>query len=167
MSKLLIKLEVFIERCSKVISYFIFIVIVIMVYEVSMRYLFHHATIWVHEVTQQLFGAASVLMGAYCLQKGKHIKVDFIYNLFPPRVRSAFDSFTLLIIIGWAFYYVYLGFPFAYESISTSEVSFTPLEAPLWPIKLSIPVAGLMLIIQALVKWIRSVYFTFTGKEIV
>jgi TRAP-type mannitol/chloroaromatic compound transport system permease small subunit len=166
MNRFLAKLESIADWSGKIASYFIFIVIAILLYEVTARYFFNKPTIWAHEITQLVFGGAAVLLGAYCLRHRQHIVIDVIYRLFPKRAKAIVDSVTILFIFWWVGLYLYLGFPYAWEAIVSKEASFTPLETPIWPIKLTIPIAGVLLLIQGLAMWIRSLYLAITGKEL-
>ena len=135
-------------------------------YEIILRYFFNLPTIWVHETTKLLFGAASVLMGAYCLLHNQHIRIDVIYGRFSPRVRAAIDCFTLLFIIFFAGLMVIYGIPFAKQAFDLGEVPIMAFKPVLWPEKASIGIAGLMVVIQALANWIRRFHLATTGKEL-
>lgn len=156
----------FTDWSGRLLSYFIYFVIVLLMYEIILRYFFNLPTIWVHETSKLMFGAASVLMGAYCLLHNQHIRIDVIYGRFPPRVRAAIDCFTLLIILFFAGLMVRYGIPFAYQAFQLGETPIMAFKPLLWPEKASIPIAGLMVVIQGLALWIRSFYLAITGKEL-
>ena len=156
----------FSEWSGKVLSYFIYFIIVLLMYEVILRYFFDLPTIWVHETSKLIFGACSVLMGAYCLLHNQHIRIDVIYGRFSPRVRAAIDCFTLLFILFFAGLMVKYGIPFAQQAFELGETPIMAFQPLLWPEKAAIPLAGLMVVTQGLVLWIRSFYLVITGKEL-
>jgi len=159
-------IDSFIEWSSSVLSYFVYFIIVLLMYEIILRYFFDLPTIWVHETSKLLFGACSVLMGAYCLLHNQHIRIDVFYARFSPRMRAAIDCFTMLFIFFFAFLMVYHGYSFAKMAFDYGEVPIMAFKPLLWPEKASIPVAGALVILQGIVIWIRRFYMATKGKEL-
>lgn len=156
----------FSDWSGRVFSYFIFFIIAFLMFEITLRYFFNAPTFWAHEMCKIIFGACSVLMGAYCLLHNQHIRIDIIYGKFSPRVRAAVDCFTLLIIIFFAGLMVWQGYGFAKMAFDLGEVPIMAFKPVLWPYKASIGIAGLMVVIQALANWIRRFHLATTGKEL-
>lgn len=159
-------IDFLIEWSGKVLSYFIYFLVVLLMYEIILRYFFNLPTMWVHETSKLIFGASSVLMGAYCLLHNQHIRIDVIYGRFSPRVRAAIDCFTLLFILFFAGLMVRYGIPFAYQAFQLGETPIMAFKPLLWPDKAAIPLAGAMVVIQGLALWIRSFYLAIKGKEL-
>lgn len=148
------------------ISYFIYIIVIMLIYEVTMRYFFNLPTNWAHETSKLMFGAISVLMGAYCLLHNQHIRIDIVYGRFSPRKRAAIDLFTMLLIFFFASLLVIHGMPFAIKSFVLKETPIMAFKPPYWPVKACIPLAGLMVLVQGLAQWIRALHLAITGKEL-
>ena len=144
----------------------VWFMIALLCYEVLLRYVFNAPTIWAHETTKHLFGIYSVLMGAYCLRYGQHIRIDVIYGAMPKRTQAIFDSITYLFIFFFLGLMVWYGIPQAVESYTLHEVPFMPFKPYYWPMKASIPLAAAFVLLQALANWIRSLAMAFTGKEL-
>jgi TRAP-type mannitol/chloroaromatic compound transport system permease small subunit len=72
-------------------------------YEVAMDSLFRAPTIWVHDLTIMLCATCFLFGGAYALTRGDHIRITFVYDLLPPRLRLVCD------LIGLCLALVYLG----------------------------------------------------------
>jgi len=155
------------EWSGKLISVVAFFMVCILVYEVTMRYAFVAPTIWAHELTQHLFGAYSVLAGAYVLLHRQHIGVDVIYNRFSSRGRAILDSVTYLLfflIIGILLWH---GIGIAQWSVAIRQtVSPSPWASPLWPLKLTVPIAAFLMFAQGLAHFIRALTIAITGKEL-
>jgi TRAP-type mannitol/chloroaromatic compound transport system permease small subunit len=45
-------------------------------------------------------------------------------------------------------------------------VSPSPWASPLWPVKLCVPLAAFLMLLQGLAKYIRTLNMAFTGKEL-
>jgi TRAP-type mannitol/chloroaromatic compound transport system permease small subunit len=137
-------------------------------YEVFARYAFNAPTIWSFDVTYMLYGTIFMLGAAYALHKGAHIRTDFFFEKWSIRTKGIIDStaylvfffpaiFTFLIVSwneGW----------YAYTIGETSEQ--TPWRPILWPFKLVVPLACLLLLIQGVSETIKSVYAARLGIEL-
>ena len=91
--------------------------------------------------------------------------MDLVFSSFAPRTRAVIDVLVLPVILFWAVVFIYYGSLFAWESWQDSEISFSLVEATLWPVKAAIPVAGLVLFLQTMALWIRALHFAVTGRE--
>lgn len=80
----------------------------ILLNEVLLRYLLNAPTIWAHETTIFLCGAAFLYGGLYCTARDRHIRVVLIYDALPARLRRGLDIVISLIcalasgIFAWA-----------------------------------------------------------------
>ncbi len=152
---------------GEVVKHAIWLMIAILCYEVVARYVFSAPTIWAHHTSQQLFGAYSVLMGAYCLRYGQHIKMDAIYDRFPRRTRAILDSITTLVILIFLGLMLWRGTLSALDSYRIGEVPHAiPFKPLLWPLRATIPLSAALCILQTLTNWARSLTMAFTGKEL-
>jgi len=113
-----------------------------------------------------VFGALGVLSGAYLLKHHEHIKVDLFYAQYPPRVKAVVDIVIYLIVIAWCVILCYFSIPYVIQTIQTGERGISSLHAPLWPIRMTIPIAGILQGLEALALLIRSAYFAIKGEEL-
>jgi TRAP-type mannitol/chloroaromatic compound transport system permease small subunit len=137
-------------------------------YEVIARYALNAPTIWSFDVTYMLYGTIFMLGAAYALHKGAHIRTDFFFEKWSIRTKGIIDStayivfffpsiFTFLIVSGAEGWY-------AFEINETSEQ--TPWRPILWPFKMVVPLACLLLLIQGVSETIKSVYAARLGIEL-
>lgn len=137
-------------------------------YEVFARYLFDAPTIWSFDVTYMLYGTIFMLGCAYALHKGAHIRTDFFFERWSIRTRGTIDSvayiafffpaiFTLMVVSWTESWY-------AFGIGETSEQ--TPWRPILWPFKMVVPLACLLLLIQGISETIKSLYAARLGIEL-
>jgi TRAP-type mannitol/chloroaromatic compound transport system permease small subunit len=140
----------------------------IVAWEVFARYAFNAPTIWSFDLTYMLYGTIFMLGAAYALHKGAHIRTDFFFEKWSIRTKGVIDSsayllfffpaiFTFLVVSwheGW----------YAFQIGETSEQ--TPWRPILWPFKMVVPLACLLLLIQGVSETIKSVYAARTGIEL-
>ncbi len=156
------------EWSGRLISVLILIIMVVLLYEVAMRFLFNAPTIWAHELSLHLFGFFSVLAGAYVHLHHQHVKIDIIYSRFSPRSRAIIDSFTYLLFFLFVGVLLRYGWMMGMRSLALGQiVSPSPWGSPLWPVRLAVPVAAFLLLLQGLAHFIRVLKFAVTGKELV
>jgi len=152
---------------GKIISFLIYPIMLVLVYEVVMRYLFVRPTIWAHETSCMLYGVHFLLGGAYALRHNAFVNVEAIYIRFSKRTRAIIDLIT------WTMFYIFAGVllwksvPWALASLSVFEYSDSTWGPPLWPVKFAIPIGVFFILLQGMTKTIKDAYMAVTGREIV
>lgn len=156
-----------IDFIGKTASFLIYPTMLVLVYEVVMRYYFTRPTIWAHETSCMLYGAHFIIGGAYALQRGAFVNVEVLYIRFSKRGRAVLDLIT------WTMFYVFVGtllwksIPWAWESFSVREFSDSTWGPYVWPIKMTIPFASLLMLLQGMTKTIKDAYLAVTGRDFV
>lgn len=138
-----------------------------LVYEVVARYIFHRPTIWSYEVTYMIYGTHYLLGAAYTLRVRGHIRIDFIYMKFSPRGRAIIDIVGYLVVFfPIMIVMIYGTFDLVREAYVLKEVSqFSPWQPILWPFKSVIFAGFVLLTIQGVAEFIRSVMTAVRGVE--
>ncbi|MFC1862703.1 TRAP transporter small permease [Thermodesulfobacteriota bacterium] len=89
---------------SKVTGYVATVVLGLMmlltVADVFLRYFFNSPITGTTEMTELMLVVVVFPAFAWCAIQGRHVKVDLIVALFPPRIQVFIDSFTLLATLG-------------------------------------------------------------------
>jgi TRAP-type mannitol/chloroaromatic compound transport system permease small subunit len=134
-------------------------------YEVIARYFFHAPTIWSFDVTYMLYGTIFMLGCAYALHKGAHIRTDFFYDKWSVKTKGIIDSISYIVFFFPAIFVLFIvswneGW-YAYSIGETSEQ--TPWRPILWPFKMVVPLACLLLLIQGISELIKSFYAARMG----
>jgi TRAP-type mannitol/chloroaromatic compound transport system permease small subunit len=128
-------------------------------YEVFMRYVMRDPTSWAFDLSYILYGALFLMCGAYTLSRGGHVRADVFSRRWPPRFQASlemllyflffFPGVLSLVIAGWGY---------GHESFVIREVSVnSPVGVPIWPLKLLIPAAGVLLTLQGVAEVLRCV----------
>ncbi len=165
MRRLLAGIDATSEWTGRIFGYIIYAGIAVLVYEVVARYFFGAATTWAHGISQRLFAVYYVIGAAYVLRHKAHINMDVVYNLFPVRTRAILDLFTSPLFFAVAWVVLWYGADFAWGSLKILETCTTPFHAPLYPVKLMVPVAGFLLLLQGLAKYSRDLVTAITGRQ--
>lgn len=160
----------FIDRISawsgKAFAWTVVLLTVVVCYDVVARYVFNAPTQWGFDAAYMLFGAGFMMAGAYTLSRNGHVRADLLYRTLRPRTQAVFDLvlYFVFFLPGIAAL-VYAGVEFANVSWAMREVSsVTSSGAPVYPLKLVIPVAGSLLLLQAAAEIARCILCIRTGQ---
>lgn len=142
--------------------------VVVVVWEVIARYVFNAPTIWSFELTYMLYGTIFMLGSAYALHKGAHIRTDFFFEKWSIRTKGVIDSVAYLVFFFPSIFVFMLvsGGEGWYAFTIGEESEQTPWRPVLWPFKMVVPLACLLLLIQGISETIKSVYAARTGLEL-
>ena len=151
-------IDIFTEWVGKVVSWGILPMVGSLVFEIVSRYLFSAPTIWAEDVSTMLYGAFFMLGASYALRKGKHIRTDFFYEKWPPRVQGLVDGIIyVLIFLPSIGFWTVVTWDFAYTSVLLNERSISSPWMPyVWPLKLAMPLTGFLLFIQGISETLKS-----------
>lgn len=139
----------------------------VVLFEVISRRIFGSPHIWSTEVINFIYGPHFMLVAAYTLLHRGHVNIDIIYNRFSIRVRGVLDIFThLLFFFPFCIIILYNGIIFAKTSWSMGETSESAALTIVPLIKTVIPVTFMLILIQGLANFIRSLVRVVRGEEI-
>jgi TRAP-type mannitol/chloroaromatic compound transport system permease small subunit len=119
------------------------------VYEVVSRGVFNEATTWVNESVIYGSSAVYLLVGGYALLHRRHVRIDLLLGMISPRAARVLELITLPFLVAYALALIIAGGDLAWSSFLQSEGTGSPWNPRIWPVKLCIPLAGLLLLLQA------------------
>ncbi len=135
-------------------------------YEVFMRYVFNNPTAWSFDMSFILYGTIFMMAGAYTLSKGEHVRGDFLYRKWKPRIQARID-----LVLYFLFFFpgilamIISGFEYGVASSVLGEVSVnSPAGVPIWPLKLIIFFSGVFLLVQGISEVLRCFVCIKEGK---
>ena len=99
------------------------IMVIIIAYQVIMRYIFAHANSWSEELARYLFIYDVMIGAAIAIRRNSHLQIDILINLMKPKVR------TILTIIATLAGMVFMVFLLSY-SITMSAGLGIPMSIP-------------------------------------
>lgn len=153
-------IDTFTRKQGEYSSLLIIPMLVVVLYEVFMRYVINQPTIWGFEATTFLYGVHYMLGYSYTDVLDGHVKVDIFTSQLSKKVQNILGLLTtclfFLPVIGcmtiWSIKY-------AITSVSGLERNPTSWAPPVWPFKIIMALAFLFLLVQGisnLLKYIRA-----------
>ncbi|MDB5746442.1 MAG: TRAP-type mannitol/chloroaromatic compound transport system, small permease component [Massilia sp.] len=160
----------FVDRVSswvgQAFSWLIVALTFLITWEVFARYVLNTPNPWAFDLMIMMYGAAFMMAGAYTLAKNGHVRGDVLYSFFPPRVQAGLDLLLYIVFfIPGVVALCWAGYTYAAESFAIREHStLTANGPPLYPFKMVIPFAGILLLLQGFVEIVRCVVCLRQGE---
>ncbi|MBD3678746.1 MAG: TRAP transporter small permease [Rhodobacteraceae bacterium] len=86
---------------GRVAMMLIVLLVMVMFYEVVLRYVFEKPTLWANELSLWMAGFIFLLAGLYAMQQRSHIRIYLIYDMMPRWAQKTSDVVSVVLI--WAF----------------------------------------------------------------
>jgi TRAP-type C4-dicarboxylate transport system permease small subunit len=118
-------------------------------FEVIARYFFVRPTIWAAELSQLCLVWGVLLGMAWVLAERRHIVVNAVTNLLPPRGRQVAAALSLVAVIVFSGWLVVYGWGIFWDSFTRGRLTGTMLNLPRWTSEAPVPLGFAMLMAQA------------------
>lgn len=153
------------EKTGVLASYLALPLIIVVVYEVFMRYAFNAPTTWGFEMTTFLYGVHFVLGFGFTHLHDGHVSIDVFEAKLPSRPRAILRILTSLVLFiptvgmlsAWSVIY-------AIDSWQNWERASTSWAPPLYPFKTIMALGFVLLLLQGVAKLIGD-FRVLRGSE--
>ena len=149
-------IDTIIEKMGRGVSLLIFGIMIITTVEVVLRYVFNHPTMWVWPINRQLFGLFILFAGIFTMHKEDHIKVEILYDLFPPKVKSIAKYIALVSFLLFIIALILQGSRMAWNAWLVKEKLSGAFRFPVYPLKILIPVTAFLFLIEGIIVFSRK-----------
>lgn len=144
-------IDLLVEKQGQLTSFLIVPLLLIVLYEVLMRYVFNAPTIWGFEATAFVYGMHYMLGLSFMEHAEGHVRVDIITSRFSPKTQAVIMIAGYLIIFMPVFVLMTWGaIKFAHTATVTNELNSTSWAPRIWPYKIIMALSFLLLAIQGL-----------------
>jgi TRAP-type mannitol/chloroaromatic compound transport system permease small subunit len=150
---------------GRVFAFLILFLVIAIMYEVVSRYFFNAPTRWSNEISQYLLTGVVMLGAGFCLVHDAHVRVDILHRNFSPRTRAVVDLISFLLIFMFVSAMVWKGGELCVDAFIHDKRSMTILEMPLFPSMVMVPIGGVLLGLQGMVRAIRAVLLLTKGSD--
>ena len=135
-------------------------------YEVFMRYVLNNPTSWAFDFSYLMYGGLFFMAGAYTLSRNGHVRGDFIYRMWRPRIQGIIElTLYILFFFPGVLALVYAGWSYGLDAEKIREVSVnSPVGIPVWQMKLMIPFGAGLLAIQGIAEVLRCILCIRDGR---
>lgn len=144
------------EKVGMAVSLLIFFMMIITTVEVVSRYVFNYPTYWVWPVNRQLFGFFILFAGIYTMCKDSHIRVEILYDNFPKKFKSVARWIALASFLCFMIALILQGYRMAWNAWMVKEKLTGAFRFPLYPLKILIPVAAFLFLLEGIIVFARK-----------
>jgi TRAP-type mannitol/chloroaromatic compound transport system permease small subunit len=156
-----LKIDLFTEWSGRCISWLVIVLVLLVGYDVTMRYLFQSGSIGLQEMEWHLFSIIFLIGAAYTLKHDEHVRLDIIYRskLLTDQHRAWIDAFgSLFFLLPFCALIIFSAWPFVSQAYIYNEASPDPGGLPArWLIKSMIPAGFVLLFLQGLAESIKKI----------
>jgi len=172
LSRILESVAVLINRISEWIgrlsAWLVVLMVLLVCYDVAMRYLLQAGSIALQELEWHLFSLIFLLGGAYTLKHDEHVRVDILYQAhwMTDKHRAMVDIFgCLFMLFPFCVLMIYSSIPFVMQSYGWGETSPDPGGLSYrWLLKAMIPFGFALLMLQGVAMSVRCLH-VITAQE--
>ena len=145
------------EKVGVATSFLVIPLVLVVAYEVLMRYAFNAPTVWVFEATTLLYGTHFIIGFSYTHKHNGHVSIDVFESRLAEKSRTILRLIVNLIVfmptVGmlsvWSVIY-------AADSWKNWERASTSWAPPLYPFKTLMAIGFILLFLQGVAKWIHD-----------
>lgn len=150
-------------RVGNGLSYIWLLLLLIIVFNVLLRYVFSEGRIELEELQWHLYSFGFLLGLGFAYQADAHIRVDVLHERMKPRTQAWIELYgILLFLVPFIALVLIFSMPFVASSWALGEISPSPGGLPFrWLIKAMLPVGFFMLALAVLSRLIRVWHFLF------
>ena len=150
-------------------SWLVLLLVLLVSYDVSMRYLFSGGSIALQELEWHLFAFIFLLGAAYTFKHDDHVRLDLLYqSRFMSDYGRAWVNMLggIFMLLPFCILIIYCAWPFVSISFTSLENSPDPGGLPYrWILKASIPLAFILLILQGLADILKNLHLIMLEKS--
>ena len=162
-TSLSMRVENGIHYMEKIVSWVWHILLLVIVCNVVLRYLFTEGRVEFEEIQWHLYSIGFLLGIPYALVTDSHIRVDVLRERFSAQTRAWIELYGLLfLLIPFTLLVIINALPFVSYSFSTAEVSQSPGGLPYrWLIKFMLLLGFVILLVAAISRLSRVMCYLF------
>lgn len=168
LNQLSVRLEQFSECTGKLVSWLVLVMVLLVSYDVAMRYFFQSGSVALQEMEWHLFSLIFLIGASYTLKHDDHVRLDLFYKskFMDDRRRAWVDLFgSIFLLIPFCILIISTAWPFVAQSYIHLEGSPDPGGLPYrWILKASIPLGFTFLLLQGIADIVKNLS-TVLGKD--
>ena len=152
------RLETLSRKEGELSSMLIYPLLIVVVYEVFMRYAFNAPTAWGFEATTFLYGLHFMFGLTYTDLYDGHVKVDIFTSHFREKTQAILKIITNLVFFMPVMSCLTIWSAiFAYKSTLGLERNPTSWAPPIWPLKILMAVCFFFLLLQGIANLLKDI----------
>lgn len=142
----------------------IFLLMILMSYQVIVRYFFNTSTGWVPDFATDFQYMVVMLGTAWVLKVKKHTKLDVLVLRAKPRTQKIIEFGLNILAFAACALFFYVGMRATVTAFARGDFLYREVNVPLGPLLAFIPFSFLLLSIQLIIDLVKGWRFLQAGK---
>ena len=143
-------------RIGRIAMYGLFAMMAILLWSIISKAAFS-PSLWTLEAAQFAMVAYFFFGGPYAIQMGSNVRMDLLYENWSLKKKAAVDAITVFCLITYLVVLLWGAWASFSYSIEYGERSRSIWHPYLWPIKLALVVATILMIAQAVSEFFKDI----------
>ena len=136
------------------------------VIDVFLRYVLNNPSLWISTTVQFAMVLMACVGGVYALNDDAFVKLDLFYANFSARKKAICDIITVIFTFLFLYVLIWKGTAAAMLSVKLKQVTPTSIPMPLYPLKIFIPISGVIMLLVVIKKLVNDIRTVVTGKKV-
>jgi TRAP-type mannitol/chloroaromatic compound transport system permease small subunit len=150
-------LDTVIDRIGRVTGWCSLAIVLVMAYNVLLRYFFRTGSVATQELEWHLMAPICMLGLSYAILKDGHVQVDILYGRFPERLQRIIQFVSMVLVVLVVAILLKLSIPYVMQSDNIGEKSPDPGGLThRWVVKSMLPIGFGLLLIQSIAAMLRA-----------
>lgn len=125
--------------------------------DVFLRYVLNSPSLWIATTIQVAMVMIACVGGIYALNDNAFVKLDLFYANFSAKKKALCDILTVVYTLMFLYVLIWKGYAAAVFSVKLKQVTPTIIPIPIYPLKILIPIAGVIMLLVVLRKLVNDV----------
>jgi len=155
------------EHTGRVVSWVTLIMILVVSYNVFMRYFLTMPTVWSFDMNYMLGGAMIALGLGFVMKHRENVRIDVVSARFSPRTRLWIEVVFGLLFFTPVFFFI--SRVYWLDFINAVKIGEKSMQScwypPLWPFKLALAAGFTLFLVQGLANAIRDLSQLVEGRK--
>ena len=122
-------LDTVIDRIGRVTGWCSLAIVLVMAYNVLLRYFFRTGSVAMQELEWHLMAPICMLGLSYAILKDGHVQVDILFGRFPARLQRIIEFISTVLVVAVIAILLKLSIPYVMQSYNIGEKSPDPGRA--------------------------------------
>jgi len=161
LQKISSSLESISEYSGKTVAWLVVLMVLLVSYDVTMRYFFKSGSITLQELEWHFFSLIFLLGAAYTLKHDDHVRLDLIYqSKYMDELKRSWVNILggIFLLVPFCLLIIISSWPFVSQAFIHDEGSPDPGGLPYrWILKSAIPLGFFLLLLQGLADILKNI----------
>ena len=150
-------LDTVIDRIGRVTGWCSLAIVLVMAYNVLLRYFFRTGSVAMQELEWHLMAPICMLGLSYAILKDGHVQVDILYGRLPRRLQQIIQFLSTVLVVVVIAILLKLSVPYVLQSYNIGEKSPDPGGLThRWILKSMLPIGFALLLVQSIAAMLRA-----------